>query len=263
LNQILEVVLAFGNYMNSGKRGSVYGFKLTSLEALVETKSTDKSQNLLHYICNVVHSYFTDVADFMCEIRYVDQAAKVSLDTVMKEVNELKTGMQNTTKEYETHKQDVLGHFLAEAGNKVDMLDADAVEAQEAYRKVVTYFGETSKTMPPETFFPMFDRFIKAYGKAETHLEKWNLLQQKNLEKREQRMKEEAERQAQEAAAAAAPTEKDMINDIRENRRRERRQVSFKLFRNIELFKITFKSISKGTNWGKYISTGGSKLFPK
>ena len=40
--------------------------------------------------------------------------------------------------------------------------------------------------MPPETFFPMFDRFIKAYGKAETDLEKWNLLQQKNLEKREQ-----------------------------------------------------------------------------
>ena len=73
LKKILEIILAFGNYMNSGKRGSVYGFKLTSLEALVETKSTDKSQNLLHYICNVVHSYFSDVADFMCEIRYVDQ----------------------------------------------------------------------------------------------------------------------------------------------------------------------------------------------
>ena len=63
--------------------------------------------------------------------------------------------------------------------------DADAKEAQEAYRKVVTYFGETTKTMPPETFFPMFDRFIKAYAKAENDLEKWNLLQQKNLEKRQ------------------------------------------------------------------------------
>ena len=73
LKKILEIILAFGNYMNSGKRGSVYGFKLTSLEALVETKSTDKSQNLLHYICNVVHQYFQDVSDFMCEIRYVDQ----------------------------------------------------------------------------------------------------------------------------------------------------------------------------------------------
>ena len=30
--------------------------------------------------------------------------------------------MNNTRKEYETHKQDVLGNFLAEAGNKVDML---------------------------------------------------------------------------------------------------------------------------------------------
>ena len=59
-------------------------------------------------------------------------------------------------------------------------------------------------------------------------------------------MKEEAERQAQEAAAAAAPTEKDMINDIRENRRRERRQVSFKYFRNI----IIFKSISKRSKLG-------------
>ena len=40
----------------------------------------------------------------------------------MKEVAELKQGMTNTTKEYETHKQDVLGHFLHEAGNKVEML---------------------------------------------------------------------------------------------------------------------------------------------
>ena len=79
LKKILEIILAFGNYMNSGKRGSVYGFKLTSLEALVETKSTDKSQNLLHYICNVVHSYFSDVADFMCEIRYVDQGIVQSI----------------------------------------------------------------------------------------------------------------------------------------------------------------------------------------
>ena len=44
LKKILEIILAFGNYMNSGKRGSVYGFKLTSLEALVETKSTDKDR---------------------------------------------------------------------------------------------------------------------------------------------------------------------------------------------------------------------------
>ena len=39
-------------------------------------------------------------------------------------------------------------------------------------------------------------------------------------------MEAEAAKAQAEAEAANAPTEKDMINDIRENRRRERRQVS-------------------------------------
>lgn len=34
---MLEVVLAFGNYMNSSKRGPVYGFKLQSLESVSKT----------------------------------------------------------------------------------------------------------------------------------------------------------------------------------------------------------------------------------
>uniref|UniRef100_A0A8C4LW19 Formin like 1 n=1 Tax=Equus asinus asinus TaxID=83772 RepID=A0A8C4LW19_EQUAS len=34
LRQILEIVLAFGNYMNSSKRGAAYGFRLQSLDAV-------------------------------------------------------------------------------------------------------------------------------------------------------------------------------------------------------------------------------------
>jgi len=34
LKKLLEVILAFGNYMNSAKRGAVYGFKLQSLETV-------------------------------------------------------------------------------------------------------------------------------------------------------------------------------------------------------------------------------------
>lgn len=32
LKKVLEVILAFGNYMNSSKRGGAYGFKLQSLD---------------------------------------------------------------------------------------------------------------------------------------------------------------------------------------------------------------------------------------
>lgn len=40
LRQLLEVVLAFGNYMNKGQRGNAYGFKVSSLNKIADTKSS-------------------------------------------------------------------------------------------------------------------------------------------------------------------------------------------------------------------------------
>ena len=36
LHFLSQIVLAFGNYMNSSKRGAVYGFKLQSLDMVSE-----------------------------------------------------------------------------------------------------------------------------------------------------------------------------------------------------------------------------------
>lgn len=40
LKQLLEVVLAFGNYMNKGQRGNAYGFRMSSLNKIADTKSS-------------------------------------------------------------------------------------------------------------------------------------------------------------------------------------------------------------------------------
>ena len=51
LKKVLEVVLAFGNVMNRGNRGNAYGFKLSSLNRVVDTKSSaEKEMTLLHYV---------------------------------------------------------------------------------------------------------------------------------------------------------------------------------------------------------------------
>jgi len=34
---LMQIILAFGNYMNSAKRGAVYGFKLQSLDMVCIT----------------------------------------------------------------------------------------------------------------------------------------------------------------------------------------------------------------------------------
>jgi hypothetical protein len=72
---VLEIILAFGNYLNSSKRGPAYGFKLQSLDTLLDTKSTDKRMCLLHYIVDTVRHKFPELLNFDSELMYIDKAA--------------------------------------------------------------------------------------------------------------------------------------------------------------------------------------------
>lgn len=69
------MVLAFGNYLNSSRRGPAYGFKLQSLESLLDIKSTDKRMCLLHYIVSTIRQNFNELLNFDSELMYIDKAA--------------------------------------------------------------------------------------------------------------------------------------------------------------------------------------------
>lgn len=174
LKGILELILAFGNYMNSSKRGAAYGFRLQSLDALLETKSTDRKQTLLHYLVRVISEKYTQLTGFHSELHFLEKAATVSLDALLSDVRSLQNGMEQAQKEF-TKQDDCrsLKDFLKANMDSMSQLSADAKTAQEAYETVVSYFGENSKTTAPSAFFPIFIRFVKAYKQAEQDLEAW------------------------------------------------------------------------------------------
>ncbi|CAL8260933.1 unnamed protein product [Arctogadus glacialis] len=168
LKKILEIILAFGNYMNSSKRGAAYGFRLQSLDLLLETKSTDRKQTLLHFIVDIIHQKYPELRSFYTELHFTDKAAQVSLEGVLQDVQALERGMEVTRSEYEAEAENaVLSHFLSSTAAPLDAVVADANTAQEAYATAVEYFGESPKTTTPSVFFPVFARFIKAYKQAE------------------------------------------------------------------------------------------------
>ncbi|XP_066119494.1 formin-like protein 1 isoform X2 [Saccopteryx bilineata] len=174
LRQILEIVLAFGNYMNSSKRGAAYGFRLQSLDALLEMKSTDRKQTLLHYLVKVITEKYPQLTGFHSELHFLDKAGSVSLDSVLADVRSLQRGLELTQREFV--RQDdcvVLKEFLRANSPTMDKLLVDSKTAQEAYESVVEYFGENPKTTSPSMFFSLFGRFIKAYKKAEQEVEQW------------------------------------------------------------------------------------------
>nr|XP_032807597.1 formin-like protein 3 isoform X2 [Petromyzon marinus] len=168
LKKILEIVLAFGNYMNGSRRGAAYGFKLNSLDLLLDTKSTDRSRTLLQYLTRVVREHYPELSAFHAELQYLDKAASVSLDSVLLDVKELEDGMEATRREQEAAGEHaIIRDFLAQNSEMLRRLQRDAHAAQEAYSAVVEYYGEEPKSTPPSAFFPLFARFVCAYKQAD------------------------------------------------------------------------------------------------
>lgn len=57
LKKLLEIVLAFGNYMNRGQRGNASGFRVASLNKIIDTKSSvNRRTTLLHYLANLAEN---------------------------------------------------------------------------------------------------------------------------------------------------------------------------------------------------------------
>lgn len=177
LRRLLEVILAFGNYMNSSKRGPAYGFKLSSLDTLCDTKSADKKTSLLHYIQETIRVKFPDLNTFDTELRFIEKAAQVSLENIMTDVNELEKGMEQAKKEFERgsnmrsvegqNAAAVLKDFLGNSEEKLKKLRAESKTAQAAFAEVLEYYGESSRSMAPNTFFAIFVRFTKMFKLVE------------------------------------------------------------------------------------------------
>uniref|UniRef100_A0A3B4TML8 Formin-like 2b n=1 Tax=Seriola dumerili TaxID=41447 RepID=A0A3B4TML8_SERDU len=225
LKKILEIILALGNYMNSSKRGAVYGFKLQSLDLLLETKSTDRKQTLLHYIANVVREKYPAVSPFYNELHYVDKAAAVSLENVLCDVKELQRGMELTWREFSVQHNATLKDFISRNESRLSKLQEDARIAQDAFEDVVKFFGESSKTMPPSVFFPIFVRFIKAYRLAEEENEQRRRQEQMLLEKLEQEEQQEEEETKVRPAETPERQQQELITELRRRQGKDSRHV--------------------------------------
>ncbi|XP_031850539.1 formin-like protein isoform X1 [Nomia melanderi] len=205
LRAVLEIILAFGNYLNSSKRGPAYGFKLQSLDTLLDTKSTDKRMCLLHYIVATIRVKFPELINFESELMYIDKAATVSLENITTDVHELEKGMDLVRKEFELRGKEkhntVLRDFLNNSEEKLRRLKSDARAAGEAFRECVEFFGESPRQVDANTFFSLLVRFARAFKAAD--------------QENEQRRRLEA------AAAEALNTSEEVIKRNKLNQKKQ------------------------------------------
>ncbi|NWZ78988.1 DAAM2 protein, partial [Poecile atricapillus] len=229
LRQLLEVVLAFGNYMNKGQRGSAYGFKVSSLNKIVDTKSSiDRNITLLHYLIMIFEKNYPDILDIQSELQHLPEAAKVNLVELEKEVNNIKTGLKAVETELDYQKRrmqesgdrfvPVMSDFITVASFSFSELEDLLNEARDKYAKALRHFGETEGKMQPDEFFGIFDTFLQSFAEAKQDLE--NMRKKKEEEERRARMEamlkeqREKERRQKKAKAGSISEESGEFDDL-------------------------------------------------
>ncbi|XP_068088818.1 disheveled-associated activator of morphogenesis 2 isoform X3 [Hyperolius riggenbachi] len=229
LKQLLEVVLAFGNYMNKGQRGNAFGFKVASLNKIIDTKSSiDRNITLLHYLIMIFEKTYPDILNMQNELQHLSEAAKVNLSELDKEVNNIKNGLRAVEAELEYQKRQyrehgdrfvpVMGDFITVASFSFSELEDLLSEARDKFAKAMKHFGEADSKMQPDEFFGIFDTFLQSFSEAKQDLE--NMRKKKEEEERRARMEamlkeqREKERRLKKAQAGSISEEGGEFDDL-------------------------------------------------
>lgn len=225
LKQLLEVVLAFGNYMNKGQRGNAYGFKISSLNKIADTKSSiDKNITLLHYLITIVENKYPKVLNLSEELQDIPQAAKVNMTELDKEISTLRSGLKAVETELEYQKSQppqpgdkfvsVVSQFITLASFSFSDVEDLLAEAKELFTKAVKHFGEEAGQ--PDEFFGIFDQFLQAVTEAKQENE--NMRKRKEEEERrarlEAQLKEQRERERKMRKAKESSEESGEFDDL-------------------------------------------------
>jgi len=218
--KLLSVVLLFGNYLNAtGIKGGAYGFKISSINKLVDTKAADGT-TLLHFVERAVSNQFPELEGFIGEITLATEACRVQLLDLKHDLAELKSANVQHKKdldrllgENEENMEDpyskLMLPFLSTATTELQRLSDQTQYTERVFNDALRYYGEGpdplrrsftgAKSMPTEEFFGIFKEFLTAYRKAKT--DNTTLAQQRALEAARRAAAEEREKELKEARA--------------------------------------------------------------
>lgn len=207
--QLLEIILVVGNFMNSGSRnGKAFGFSISYLCKLRDTKSADLKQTLLHFLADTCQEQFPAVMGFTDELIHVEKASRVSAETLQKNLDLMGQQIKKLEKTLETFPPaqsdkdlfvEKISSFIGTAREQYEKLDLLHKNMEKQYSDLGEYFVFDPRKISPEEFFSdinnfrnMFLQAVKENQKrkeAEEKIKKAKLAREKAEKEKEEKLK--------------------------------------------------------------------------
>ncbi|NXU19551.1 DIAP3 protein, partial [Pardalotus punctatus] len=173
-SKLLELVLLMGNYMNAGSRNAqTFGYNLSSLCKLKDTKSADQKTTLLHFLVEVCEESYQDVLNFVEDFQHLDKASKVSAENLEKSLKHMERQLQQLEKDLQTfpvpedkHDKFVAKIFLVDAKEDFQKLSRMHENMEKLYQNVMGYYAIDLKKVSVEEFLTDLNNFRMMFMQA-------------------------------------------------------------------------------------------------
>lgn len=175
--EVLNLILMIGNYMNgTGIKGGAFGFKVSSINKLVDTKSVNNT-TLLHFLERTIHKHFPHMDEFLDELSKPAEAYRVNMQDVRKDLGVLREGLKRIRQELNDYYGDIdqndgfsrqMWQFVGRASSKLEDLTDDVTHTETSLSEVIRYYGEDEKNTSSTEFFAVFKTFVTSFKKCRT-----------------------------------------------------------------------------------------------
>ena len=175
--EILKIILALGNYLNGGSfRGGAYGFKLSTLDSLLNFKANDGS-TMIEFLVKYVKKKHKKVMKWTQEVAIVTEVIDVNMGQVQLDAASLiknlavaKRARDADSPLPEDGLRAAMTPFIERVEPMVGQLEKDAAEMNDKFVAVCKYYGDERKPEESEEFFQMIDGFIRAFKGTDRRL---------------------------------------------------------------------------------------------
>ncbi|NWY03496.1 DIAP1 protein, partial [Nothoprocta ornata] len=176
---LLEFILLVGNFMNAGSRNAgAFGFNISFLCKLRDTKSSDQKLTLLHFVAEQCEQSYPNLLTFPDELIHVEKASRVSaenlqknLDMMRKQISDVERDIENfpvTTDEKDkfVEKMTISFCFVKDAKEQYDKLRMMHSNMENLFKELGQYFLFDPKKTSMEDFFMDLSNFKNAFLQA-------------------------------------------------------------------------------------------------
>uniref|UniRef100_A0A6I8NXI8 Diaphanous related formin 1 n=1 Tax=Ornithorhynchus anatinus TaxID=9258 RepID=A0A6I8NXI8_ORNAN len=171
-SSLLELTLLVGNYMNAGSRNAgAFGFNISFLCKLRDTKSTDQKMTLLHFLVELCESQHPEVLEFPNELTHVEKASRVSAENLQKNLDLMRKQISDVERDIEnfpaaTDEKDKFHGFVKDAKEQYEKLRLMHYNMETLFKELGDYFLFDPKKMTVEEFFMDLHNFKNMFLQA-------------------------------------------------------------------------------------------------